>query len=357
MKLGAKNNTAEINTSINRAEDVRKRRTERSQQRVSTATRRAAHPVRVRPVVVRGNAFGTPIHRKASKSTPRRAFYVTMDQAAGSELRLPAIPMIHIGWRLVSAVIVILCAAGIFSLLNSTFFRIETVVVEGLQRISPEEVSGALNLENLSIIDVDASAAAAKLTSTFPELVGLKVNVMLPNLVSITAQERQPVIAWQKGDQVRWLDADGVIFPVRGEAASLILITSEDDLPLAPVPMDINTAATQDAAAADQQAGSSEKAQNIPVTGHQKVDPVLLKAAQALSQKLPEGTTLIYSHNDGLGWQDPQGWQVFIGTDLVNFEAKYSMYQGLVTYLTGQGLTPTLISVEHLDAPFYRLEP
>jgi hypothetical protein len=156
-----------------------------------------------------------------------------------------------------------------------------------------------------------------------------------------------------------WLDAEGVIFPARGDAGPLVTIQSEDAPPLEL----IYTEAAEDEAAEAASTGGNgavdttlEEAQ-IPVSGLRKLDPSLLAAAQALSQKLPADTRLVYSSQDGLGWVDSAGWQVFIGADLSNFEAKFNMYQSLVQHLANQGQKPVLVSVRHLDAPFYRLEP
>ena len=86
------------------------------------------------------------------------------------------------------------------------------------------------------------------------------------------------------------------------------------------------------------------------------MDPAVLTALQELSKQLPSGTQLVYSKQHGLGWKSPEGWQIYIGTDLRDFEAKYSMYQQLTKYLADQGVTPAMVSIEHLNAPFYRLE-
>jgi hypothetical protein len=51
---------------------------------------------------------------------------------------------------------------------------------------------------------------------------------------------------------------------------------------------------------------------------------------------------------------DPNGWQVYIGKDLNQFEAKMATYQAIISELESRGIRPTLVSVEHLDAPFYR---
>ena len=85
-------------------------------------------------------------------------------------------------------------------------------------------------------------------------------------------------------------------------------------------------------------------------------NPAVLDAAHALSQKLPPETVITYRHDNGLGWTDPGGWQVYIGKDLNKLEEKFGMYQSIASYLASQGLQPVLVSVEHLNAPYYRLE-
>ncbi len=346
MKVGNKGKLKDNNAAANRAEDVRRRRTQRSQQRVNEAKQRVAHPVRVRPVVVRGSAFGTPIHRQTSKQAPRRAFYVTMDHTSGTELRLPSLPMLWPGWRLLSALIAMAAMFGIYSMTNSTFFRLETIQINGLQRISPEEVSDTIDLSGVSIVEVTPQEVASKLSETYPELIDVTVDVALPSFVTINASERQPVVIWQKGDQIQWIDEEGVIFPPRGDAGPLVRIHSDDDLPMNIVLVDPETV---------EEDQTGEKA--IPVTGPRTVEASLLTAAQGLYEKLPPDTAILYNNRDGLGWTDPQGWQVFIGNDLEDFEAKFSVYQKLVEHFNMQGIQPVLVSVEHLDAPFYRLEP
>ena len=50
------------------------------------------------------------------------------------------------------------------------------------------------------------------------------------------------------------------------------------------------------------------------------------------------------------------GWDVYVGTDLSNFDQKFALYQSISEQLAGQGITPALISVEFVNAPYYRLE-
>lgn len=353
-------------TPNSRADDARRRRGQRSQARVSTAATRATKSTRPKPVTVRGNTFGTPIHRQAGTKRARRQFYIAMDQV-GSELRLPAISLVNPGWRLASGLLVILSLMGIFTFWSSPYFQISTINVQGLQRLDPTALSGLLNLNNLSIIEVDEKMALGTLSQAYPELINIEVKVEMPNIVTIAAAERQPVLAWLKGDQVSWIDAEGVIFPARGEAGPLITIESEDDPPLAPRPIEEALTPTPPGPQAEGEKQEAKKGLFAPAveeittepvkkTTPDKVDPVLLSVAQQLNQKLQPGTTLVYTQVNGLGWYDPQGYQVFFGNDLSNYEEKYALYQALAGHLAEQGLQPVLLSVENLNAPFYRLE-
>lgn len=346
MRMGTKSESA----FSDRAGEVRKRRTERSQKRINTVGQRVANPVNSRPVVFRGTkTFGTPIHRQAGKRA-RRQLYLTMDQAAGTELRLPAIPLLNPGWRLLSALLVALAGLGIFSLWNSPFFRVYSVDIQGLQRLDTTEVATSLALEDVSIVEVDPAIIQAELTKYYPELTDIQVSVEIPNYVSIQVTERQPVMAWQTPEEVTFIDAEGVPFPMRGQLDGLLTIHSTDDLPMLPV---IPEGLEESAPAED-----AEKAEETDALAGQtgRADPALLSAAQQLSQHMPPETVLVYDNLNGIGWIDSQGWRVYIGADLSNFEAKFNMYQNLAVYLVEQGLRPTLVSVAQINAPFYRLE-
>jgi cell division protein FtsQ len=338
-------------------EEVRKRRTQQSQQRISTVSNRVVTPVRnVRPVTMRGTQFGTPIHRQTG-TRARRQFYIAMDQA-GAELRLPAIPLVNPGWRILSFILVILSLVGIFSLWNSSFFQVQSVEIKGLQRLSAEEIGAVLNLENLSIVEVDANKARQAVIAQFPDLENVRLSVNLPNVVTVSATERQPVMAIQKGDSVLWADAQGIVFPARGDAGPLLTIQTNDDIPLVPVQTDAAKAHT------DQVIPETGKSNVLDLLegktarpqGLQKMDPMILTAAQGLLQKLPAGTQLVYSVQNGMGWTDQNGCQVYIGADLSDFEVKLALYQDIASYLANQGAQPVVISVEYPNAPFYRLE-
>jgi cell division protein FtsQ len=357
MKSGTKGSA-----TASRADEVRQRRAQQSQTRAASVTNRVVNPTPSRPVTMRGSNYGTPIHRQAS-TRARRQYYVTMDQSAGSELRLPALPAIQFGWRLLSALLTVLCLIGLFSVYNSPFFQVQSITVKGLQRVTADDINNALHLDNTSIVEILPQKITETLNTDFPELVSVKVSVTLPNNVTIQASERKPVMAIQKGDQTSWVDAEGILFPSRGDAGPLITIHTEEDLPV--IAAKLNGSGAEDSTNAsassktDNQGNTSEKEasdhQATP-TGPVAIDPALLSAAQQLSQKLSPDTKLVYTSQEGLGWIDPQGWQVFVGRNLDNFEEKYAMYQAIAKYLSDSGQKANLVSVENINAPFYRLE-
>jgi hypothetical protein len=348
-------------SGASRSEEARKRRTQQSKQRMSTVNNHVFNPVRpARPVTARGNLFGTPIHQQTS-TRARRQFYIAMDQA-GAELRLPAIPLVNPGWRILSFAIVVLSLVGIFSMWNSPFFQVQSVEVKGIQRLTPEEITAVLGLEYRPIVEVDARQAQDLVSQKFPDLMDVRVNVQMPNIVTVSATERQPVMAVKNGDQVDWIDAEGVVFDAVGDAGPLLTIQTSDALPFLPSEADAA------AAAATQTAGSVPAVPTTPdilkllteksaqKNELKKVDPSLLAAAEGLSQKLPPETQLVYSKTNGLGWTDAAGCQIYIGTDLADFEEKFTLYQAIANTLANQGIQPVLISVAYPNAPFYRLE-
>jgi cell division protein FtsQ len=339
----------------NRAEEIRSRRAKRSQERISQVSSRVTSPPPAHPVTVRGGS--RPIHQQIGTTRPRRQFYLTMDRAAGTEVRLPAVPEIHIGWRLASGLLAIVMTLGIYSMWNSPFTQVQSVEIQGITRLNLEEVAAKLNLENHSIIEIDPAQVQDTLYTAYPELINVHVSVGMPNAVDVSAEERQPVLAIQQGDQLMWVDASGVLFPARGDAGKLRTIQAKDGLPLAPVPLTEAQQAAQEASSTEgDNAAAQAAAKPVPVTGPVRIDPTVLTALDELGKKLPAETQLVYSKQDGLGWKAAQGWQVFIGKDLSNFEAKYAMYQQVASYLKKQGLQPSLVSVEQLNAPYFRSE-
>ena len=65
---------------------------------------------------------------------------------------------------------------------------------------------------------------------------------------------------------------------------------------------------------------------------------------------------MLHTPETGLGWMDPNGWQVYFGSDSEKIDLKLVEYKTIVDSILAQNLHPTMISMEFLHAPYYRLE-
>jgi len=293
------------------------------------AERRPARPAGPPPVVVRSDRAVTPVE-PIQRNRPKRRYEMALN-VPGAQVRLPSLPQISVSWRLASGILFVLLAALLFHWVTSPSYQVDLAEIQGNQRLTSSDVNTVLGLAGQSIFGVDPLAVRQGLEKAFPEFKSIQVQVRFPAQVIVTVEERQPVLAWQQDDQLMWVDADGVAFAPRGEAANPLMVVDAKDAP------------------PGTQAGLFRNAAQF--------DPRWIAAFQALAVQAPEGANLLYSRDRGLGWIAPEGWQVFFGSELTDIEQKLLVYQALADRLQQEGVTPALISVEYIHAPYYRLEP
>lgn len=327
-------------TGTTRADEVRKRRLLNSQKRVRQASHSVRYAAETPQVFVRGG-IGTPVINR-TQSRVRRKVAIPVGKS-GAAMVMPALPILNPGWRLLSGLMVFVFGFLVYAFCTSPEFRVAAPTVSGLQRINPADVEAVVGIHNVPIFMVDPQQIQRDLESAFPELINLSVEITLPAQLKISAQERQPVLIWQYGDQTLWVDTEGILFMPRGDAQPLLTVQSEDAPPT-----------IADVASAHPADSGETESNSIPAK--QVLDPLVLNAALQLNTLLPADNVLVYSQRNGFGWNDPRGWKVFIGSSLENLEAKLQVYQELVDKLSQQGIQPSMISVEFLHAPFYRLE-
>ncbi|NUM45854.1 MAG: FtsQ-type POTRA domain-containing protein [Anaerolineales bacterium] len=327
-------------TSSSRAEQVRERRRTHTAEPKKTAKparagirgRKAAAPP---PVVTRGNRAVMPT-RPLRASRTRRMYEVSLG-SPGAELRLPAMPTVRFSWRWVSGLFMLGLIAVLYLAWTLPTFQVRAAEISGLRRVSERDVNLVLGLADTPIFILQADVMQKNLMSAFPEFAGATVQLAWPNKVTVTVTERVPVLAWTAGGQTVWVDAQGMSFPVRGEgdATSLVVVEASGP-PSAPAPpTDL----------------SVESAWAQPFMSVDLVSAVLL-----INGFAPAEVTLLYDMEHGLGWRDPQGWQVYFGIDGSDMGQRLQVYQAIVAELTAQQITPALISVEHLHAPYYRMD-
>lgn len=328
-----------LKTNRSRSEQVRARRQQSSPARPTHAARPA---VRSAPPVVSRRVQGrvtTPAYKRVGSRT-RRSFSVSME--SGAELVLGSLPNVQIGWRTLSGLLVVILVGLVMFLTNSATFRVSAPEVVGITRVSPADLLAVTDLVNRPIYMVDPQVAAAQISQAFPQLVNVNVQVGFPASVMITAEERQPVLAWEYNGPVVWIDRDGFIFESPGDLSGLPIIHADDLPPFQEIK-------TED----EEKLGFT--ASSLAPSARQ-MDAGLLQAALQIGSSVPAGSDVIYKPLEGFGWNDAGGWRVFIGTDLSNLQVKLRIYQAITQTLAERGITPTMISVAQPDAPFYRVE-
>lgn len=313
-----------------RSELVRQRRTQQTQQRL-TQTRKTVYrpetvylPVPPRPVRQTRTSKG-----KAKKS--RRQRYDIAFSMGRTDVRTPGIALPQFGTRWLSG---LLCAALIFilySVWTSATFMLSGAEISGNQRLVETEITAALRVIRQPIFMAIPAQIAANLLADYPDLSSVDVHVAFPNRIVVNVTERTPLIAWYQDGKMAWLDAQGIAFPPRGQPGNLISVVANGDPP--PVRVD----------------PTQSTSQKPPF-----LDPALVQVITVLYPYIPGGGSLLYDTQFGLGWQDMRGWQVYFGQNSDDIPMKLNIYQAIVDRLTNQGIRPALISVEYLDAPFFR---
>jgi cell division septal protein FtsQ len=322
---------------LTRAEIVRQRRTARLSSLQAQQSTRVLHQSSVSaystlpPITARSESFSQPAPQTHRRSRRRvRRFQATLS-APNIQIRMPALPNLRYGGRLFTALLVTGLLYAIYILWTSPSFRITQAQLKGNQRITADEINNELSLSGQPILLAVPGQIRRDLQASFPELSSVSVKVGLPNRLTVTVSERQPVISWQQDGSYAWIDAQGIAFRPNGQVEGLITVEASGAPPVL----------TQD--------------QEQPASLQPFISTEMVKALQTLQSQAPEGTPILYDPQYGLGWKDSRGWQVYFGQSPQDIALKLRVYQALVDQLTKQGEQPSLISVAYPDSPFYRL--
>lgn len=337
--------------TTNRAGLVRDRQQRRTQEKIikSRQTATTTNDRSSTPIFTRGIVTGLTYPTIAPKKM-RRQFNYTVGNT-GAEIRIPSIPDIRIGWRFLSFILLIVCLAGLYFLFSSSLFQIGNIQLDGFQRLTVADINAVLEINGKSIVWLNPFTAKSEIEMAYPELKNVSISLQLPNKVTVSAIERQPVLAWKNDEQTYWIDAEGVLIPPRGEIGELLTIYSAGRPPLM---ASENVSSLEELDSVVKNSGTSGfSVSQIQGWGDQ-ADPALVEAAFQLSMEIPPETKILYNESHGLGWKTEGGWDVFIGLTLNDITYKLKAYQALISKLGEEGITPSMVSIEHLHAPYYR---
>jgi len=267
-------------------------------------------------------------------------------KSKGAELQLPAFPKIRLGWRLISGAIFILSLTVLITFTSLDAFKVNAITLRGADRLTEEMVLSQIGISGSSIVTIQPDEIETRLSESFPGVSSVKVSAGLPSSVTVSVVERQPLIAWQQASGTLWIDSEGVMFPASSDDGEVSLTVIAVGDPPAALSVAIESP-TEDIIDEEMIPGGST---------YPRTTPEFVQGVLALREYVPEGKMLQYDPQYGLGWRDPKGWLVYFGKDTADIDLKLAEYQTIIGRLGVENLTPALISLEYLHAPYYRLE-
>ena len=257
-----------------------------------------------------------------NRNIPRRRVDVALS-TPGAEIRLPAVPAVSNKWRLVSGILSVSLLLVLIMATRTGSFHVKGIQTQGLERFTEAEIAQAINIKGLPIFFIHPEKIKQDLENTYPGLSEVEVVVTWPANVLISLKERYPVLAWNWDGHVRWVDVNGVAFEPHDQGLDVVQV----------------------------------KSSMLPPTVHDRfVDPRIVRTVGTLSEYLPQDTELIFDADHGLGWHDDRGWVVYFGFNDDDAAQKMIVYQALVDYLEKKRITPAMINIEFLDAPYFRMK-
>jgi cell division septal protein FtsQ len=213
---------------------------------------------------------------------------------------------------------------------NIKQLRVTEAQLVGNQVLTAADVNAVLNISGQPIFLINPADLETRLRLNYPELVSVRVNLSLPNVVTVNVLERRPLIRWEQGGGYTWVAEDGIAFKPRGEMGELISVVAESAPPVEGNGFD-------------------------PLNPAPFISADMVLALKGLANHVPPGQSIIYDARMGFGWNDPRGWKVYFGATGNDVELKMRVYESLVNSLTQRGIHPAMINVTYPTAPYYRM--
>lgn len=343
---------------MRRTDEIRRKQAQRAKQALHRAARRkrerfSSHAFP--PVMAREPMIETPSRDRVSVKTVRvRRRYSVKLAAPGAELRLPSLPTVRFNWRILSAALSGVLAWILFQFWSSPVYRVEAVEYAGLQRLSEQELDTFLDVEGVPIFAVDGNDIQKRLRELYAEFASVSVQVSWPNTVLVTVTERLPVMVWMQEERSYFVDAEGVVFPVReGMSVEGLPVVQATVAP----PRQISVDVEQYIFGEDFEDVLEElRQQTLPEPNPSgfSLQASLVEAILFLAQNAPDNVVFTYDLEHGLGWIDRRGWRVYFGEARL-LDVKMVLYKTILEHLKAQDTRPELISVESVEAPFVQL--
>jgi POTRA domain-containing FtsQ-type protein len=255
------------------------------------------------------------------KSRSKYRHYEAHSTLAGSVRSIERIDFsVLLNARSVSiALLVIVIGLAIWLGLDDRFY-VNSIKVTGNDRLNAADIVQKSGAQGTHIFWLKPDEVAQQLPTVMPSISSAKMSCDFPSDCTLSVVERQPIVAWQYGSAVTWIDTDRIAFAAEGKSShSLITIVAMQGPALFP---------------------------------GQHADQQLIEAALAIAQALPEVHTYRYSPAHGLEFDDARGYPVYLGLGS-NMADRVMVWRSLSTYLASRDITPKFVDVRYPTAPYY----
>lgn len=297
-----------------RAEIVRRRRQQESGARFQAVAQQATGGVR--PLVSRPRRTAGGLRAVGRK----RRWEITF----GGD-RTFTLPDLDLGealgriagtWRMYSLALITVLGALLLYTLTDRSYYVTALNLGGASLVPQEEIYAASGLAGQHVFWVDPAEVKRRVAAV-PGIASAAITVTYPAKVELVVVERVPKVTLVEGEKKWWVDAAGQKFLSRGDLPGLLPILSESATELEALP------------------------------------PEAVLGALLLKQLRQNIEKLYYDPLHGLSYQDGRGWRGYFGVG-ADMEKKLAVYEALVEQLMQRGEYPARISVEDLDAPYYK---
>ncbi|MCP4139762.1 MAG: FtsQ-type POTRA domain-containing protein [Chloroflexi bacterium] len=322
---------------LNRAEKVRRRRGRIREQEIKDKP--VLKPVSAIRPSEETSFIGTKKRKVKTQRYEATALAPTNEalrpRANKENARTLSMPELRIEWRAVSAALIIFLGVGLYLLFTSPYFMVAPPKIRGNQHLPSEEIANALALDGQNIFSIVPEKLERDLLLKHPGLAGVEITLSLPNVASVSVQERQPALIWQQDGKAAWVDLEGVAFRATSHVEGLITVSALGSPPAPAV--DISTL--------------------NELAPPPFIEPKTVLALQALVAHVPAGTVIVYDPKSGLGWIDSRGWTVELGDITEEIGLKLRLYERMLGWFEHNNVRPILVNLEYPHAPYYRTEP
>lgn len=221
----------------------------------------------------------------------------------------------HVG----TVVVLIVLSVIAYWFFASDTFYVYDADVRGTVYTTPEEIYALADIDGWNVFWIDAVEVEQRIES-LAIVKDARVSLRLPNTVRIEVTERQPVAVWQSGPHSMLVDAEGVLFGLRGDASRAVSIHDLRD---------------------------------VEVAAGQEVDPQAVTTALALHRLLPERRAFDWRPAAGIGFVTEGGWTVRFG-DHQRLQWKVAVFRAFEEQLAAEK-SVTLLDLTAPDRPYYRV--